>query len=105
MGSGSNLGRSLRIERVRVKGRAGRGGAVAGALLRGGGVAGVGKSGASEPDLGHGLVQKNEHGMGSPPEYTGRVLRARTGLATVRGGAGSPVCRALETTRGHGCCI
>jgi hypothetical protein len=37
MGSGSNLGRSLRIGRVRVKGRAGRGGAVAGALLRGGG--------------------------------------------------------------------
>ena len=37
MGPGSNLGRSLRIERVRVKGRAGRGGAIAGALLRGGG--------------------------------------------------------------------
>ena len=37
MGPGSNLGHSLRIERVRVKGRAGRGGAVAGALLRGGG--------------------------------------------------------------------
>ena len=81
MGPGSNLGRSLRIERVRVKGRAGRGGAVAGALLRGGGVTGVGKSGASEPGLGHGLVQKNERGM---RDTTG----PKSGLGRCLGGAG-----------------
>ena len=55
-----------------MKGRAGRGGAVAGALLCGGGVAGVGKSGAAGLGLGPGLAVGNEGGMRNPLEWKAR---------------------------------
>ena len=81
----SNRGRAPRIERSREVGRAGRGGAVAGALLRGGDFAGAGESSATELGLDRGLVQKRERGTCSPLGLRAGLDRGSGG---VRDGAG-----------------
>ena len=85
MGPGSNLGRSLRIERVRVKGARGR--------LRGSPeqelprrrFTGAGETGATELGLDRGLVQKRERDTCSP---LGLIAGLDGGSGGVRDGAG-----------------
>ena len=67
-----------------MKGRAGCGGAVAGALLRGGGVAGVGKSGAAGLSLGPGLAVGKEGGMLNPLEWKARCCGGQSRVHGVR---------------------
>ena len=82
----SNRGRARRIGRSRAVGRAGRGGAVAGALLRGGDFAGAGETGATELGLDRGLVQKRERGTCNPLGLTGERIGPRDAVSGGDGG-------------------
>ena len=62
----------------------------AGAELRGGELAGAGCFGAPVGHLGCGLVQKDERDTRKSLEHVGWRFCALAGLATVRGGPGSP---------------
>ena len=48
------------------------------------------------------MAVEHRRGVRNALEATGRWLGARTGLATARGGAGSPVCRALGPRERYG---
>ena len=90
MGPGSNLGRSLRIERVRVKGARGR--------LRGSPeqelprrrFTGAGETGATELGLDRGLVQKRERGTCNLLGLRSGLDRGSGGVRDGAGGASSP---------------
>jgi len=69
---------------------AGRRRSAAGAELRGGELAGAGRSGTPVGRLGCGLVQKDERDTRKSLEHEGWRCCALAGLATVRGGPGSP---------------
>jgi len=86
----SNRGRAPQIGRSREVGRAGRGGAVAGALLRGGDFAGAGETGATELGLDRGLVQKRERGTCNPLGLGSGLDRGSGGVRDGAGGASSP---------------
>jgi hypothetical protein len=94
----SNRDRAPRIGRSREVGRAGRGGAVAGALLRGGDFAGVRQKSAAGLDSTRVRVREVVRNMANPTGHTGWGIRVLQGLTTVRGGEGSPVTSAKETT-------
>ena len=94
----SNRGRAPRIGRSREVGRAGRGGAVAGALLRGGDFAGVRQKSTAGLDSTRIRVREVVRNMANPTGHTGWGIRVLQGLTTVRGREGSPVTSAKETT-------
>ena len=84
MGPGSNLGRSLWIERVRVKGARGRlRGSPEQELLRRR-FTGAGETGATELGLDRGLVQKRERGTCSPLGSERSSTGVRAACATVQ---------------------
>ena len=74
----------------------------AGAELRGGGLTGESQSGIPRLDLSRGLAQELGHGTGNAQVCSDRRFEVRPGLATARGGAGSPVCRALGPRERYG---
>ena len=94
----SNRGRAPRIRRPREVGRAGRGGAFAGALLRGGDFAGVRQKSAAGLDSTRVRVREVVRNMVGPTGHTGWGIKVLRGLTTARGGEDSPVTSALEPT-------
>ena len=98
----SNRGRASRIGRPRQVGRAGRGGAVAGALLRGGDFAGAGETGATELGLDRGLVQKRERGTCNLLGLRSGLDRGSGGVRDGAGGASSPASGVVQAGTRYG---